>query len=117
MHSAEAARPIGEGLFTWPCDNPVLFAWRAGSPRMTRPNWRSVWLWRWCSTPIGAMNTASNGSTLPSAPSLTAAAGSADMDVAIVGIGIHPFGRTAERGAFNADPQSLASAPGTAKLA
>lgn len=22
MRSAEAARPIGEGLFTWPCDKP-----------------------------------------------------------------------------------------------
>lgn len=28
MRSAEAARPIGEGLFTWPCDNPALLCSR-----------------------------------------------------------------------------------------
>lgn len=43
MRSAEAARPIGEGLFTWPSDNPALLCSRcqrcgraAARPVLTR---------------------------------------------------------------------------------
>src|SRR6478735_4025157 len=93
------------------CSSTTSCGSRPGSPRATPPSSTSTWRSNCRSSPSTWTPTGPRSSPSPSRPSPTAPPGPTEEstmdDVAIIGVGLHPFGRFGDKTAFDMGAEAV----------